>query len=463
MTTRAQTVDTIIDAGWVIPVAPDENVSLTDTSVVIQKGQIHDILPTKSVKGRYITDLRLDRRSCVVMPGFINAHTHAGMTILRGRADDLPLLKWLREAVWPIEAEFASRPEFCHDGTLLACAEMVKGGVTCFADKYFFPAAGAAAVLSTGMRAVLGLPIVAFPTGYANQPDEYLKRGHEVWQTFRDESLLTFAYAPHAPYTVDTADWLRIRDASHANNLPIHTHLHETADECNASEALDRSNPACHRSDAACRPFKDLDNHGVIGPNFIAAHMVHVTDEEIEICARRGMHVVNCPTSNAKLASGFCPVHKLVAAGINVALGTDSACSNNSLDLRSEMKLTALNAKNLARDATVIPAATAIKMATINGARAFGLDKTTGSLEVGKAADIISIDVATHSGNTPIFNPHSAVVYASERSDVRDVLVAGKFLFKDKDYCTIDLKKVLQRAKYWQDQMMEKFPIKKHW
>lgn len=457
--TGTTAVDVIIDAGWVIPVAPDETRCLTNTSIVIRGADIVDLVPTEIVAEKYTAKTRLSRPSSVAMPGMVNAHTHSPMTLMRGRGDDQTLLDWLRTTVWPIEAEFASNPEFCYDGCLLAVAEMLRGGVTTFADMYFHPAAAANAVVRSGMRAILGIAVIAFPTKYASTIDEYLENGHAARAEFSHESRITWAYAPHAPYTVPTSLWQRLRLLAEENDCKIHTHLHETTDECSASAALDRSNPACHLSDRPCTPFADLDHMGLANDRLVAAHMVHLTDEEIDRCASRRVNVVNCPTSNAKLASGYCRVDKLLKAGVNVAIGTDSACSNNSLDLRAEMKLTALSAKNLSGDASFLPAATAIKMATLNGAEAFGLADTIGSLEIGKRADIICIDVNTHAGNSPMFNAHSAVVYASAREDVRDVLVDGKFLLCDGEYKTIEIKQVLERSDYWRRQIDEKFPM----
>lgn len=452
--------DTIIQGGWVLPVCPDETVALENHSVVVKDGLILDILPTAEASTKYEANDVLDRSSSVVMPGMINVHTHTGMTLMRGRADDLPLIQWLHEVVWPIEAAFASKEEFCEDGALLAAAEMIRGGVTCFSDMYWYPAAGARVALRTGMRAIIGMILIEYPSAYAQNVDEYIARGHEVLDRYKDEPTLTFTYAPHAPYTVATEAWKKLKELSETRNITIHTHLHETKDECIASGLLDRDNPACHLSDNECHPLEDFKRMDLLSSKLVAAHMVHVTDEEIELCAEKGVHIAHCPSSNSKLASGFCPVHKLLKAGVNVALGTDSACSNNSLSLLEEMKLTALNTKNLAGDPTVLPASMAIKMATINGARAFGIDDVTGSLEIGKSADIISIDMHTHAGNSPIFDAHSAVVYTAAREDVNDVMVEGKFLLKERKYRTLDIDDTLKRMKYWRAKIMEQFPKK---
>lgn len=336
---------------------------------------------------------------------------------------------------------------------MLAAAEMIRAGVTTFSDMYHFPAAAASAVVRSGMRALIGMPLLGFPTPYATNDEEYIARGEDVRKRFSGEERIRFAYAPHAPYTVSSQAWRKIKTLSEASALPVHTHLHETQDECNASLVLDRANPACHWSDNKCHPVEDLNRMGLLNSNLIAAHMVHLTDHEIRLVAEKGVHVVHCPTSNAKLASGFCRIPDLLKAGVNVAIGTDSAACNNSLDMLAEIKLAALFAKNVSGDATVLPAPMAIRMATINGARALGLEHVTGSLEVGKAADLICIDVGTHAGNSPMYNPHSAVVYAATREDVTDVMVDGNFLLREKKYCTLDIADTLRRTDYWRKQI----------
>lgn len=453
----ATCVDTLIVAGWVLPVAPDENQVLRDHAIAITSGKIIDILPASDARSKYTAAMQLDRPESVVMPGLINAHTHTGMTLMRGLADDMPLLQWLHEVIWPVEAVFASKEEFCYDGVLLSVAEMVRGGVTCFADMYWSPDAAARAAIEIGVRAIIGMTLIAFPSAYASEVDEYIDKGHQVMERYRGEERLTFAYSPHAPYTVPTSAWEKLKDLSEEKGLRVHTHLHETEEECTASLALDRNNPACHMSDSKCHPLENFARIGLLSDRLVAAHMVHLTDDEITLCADMGVHVAHCPSSNSKLASGFCPVHKLLSAGVNVAIGTDSACSNNSLCMFNEMKLTALNAKNLAGDASAVPASTVLKMATINGAKAFGIDGITGSLEVGKSADLICIDVETHAGNSPMFHPHSAIVYAASRDDVNDVMVDGKLLLRCKKYCTLDLVDILRRMKHWRREIEQRF------
>ena len=453
-------IDTLIRAKWVLPINPTKVEALQNHAIAINEGKILDILPSQNSSSKYQPIEIIDRPQSIVLPGLINTHAHTGMTLMRGRADDQPLLKWLQESIWPIESTFASKEEFCHDGAFLAAAEMIRGGVTCFSDMYMFPDGGAKVALRTGLRAVIGMVIIGFPSGYAKTIDEYIDNGHKVMDKYKDEQTLHFAYAPHAPYTVPTDAWLRIKQLSEQHDIPIHTHLHETKDECTSSLILDRKNPACHTSDNPCHPLQDFEMKGLLSSKLVAAHMVYLTDDEIRLCAERGVNIAHCPTSNAKLASGFCPIPKLLKAGVNVALGTDSAVSNNSLDILAEMKMAALTAKNIALDATVVPAAEAVKMATINGAKALGIDDVTGSLQIGKSADLICIDVETNVGNSPAFDPFSAVVYASSRSDITDVMVKGKLLLKEKKYQTFDESDVLRRVEYWRDQINDQFPNK---
>jgi 5-methylthioadenosine/S-adenosylhomocysteine deaminase len=406
----------------------------------------------------YAPRLRLDRMKHVILPGLINSHTHTGMTLMRGKADDEPLSKWLQETVWPIEMAFVASDGFCEDGAMLAVAEMVRGGVTTFCDMYWFPEAAARVALQTGMRAVLGMIIIGFPSAYAGSIDEYLSKGASMMEEHANETRLHFAYAPHAPYTVPDDAWMRIKNLSDSSGLRIHTHLHETRDECAASASLNRDSMSCHQSEHAMRPIANFHRMGLLNKRLIAAHMTQLTDEEIALCAEFRVNIAHCASSNAKLASGFCPIHKLLDAGVNVALGTDSAASNNSLDLFAEMKMAALVAKNVAGDATVVPAAVALRMATLNGAIALGIDDVTGSLQAGKAGDLICVAMDTHAGNSPVFDVRSALVYAASRTDVTDVFVEGAHLVKDSSFERIDEADLVRRAQSWAERINEKFP-----
>lgn len=453
-------VDTVIAARWVIPMEPDEHVLLHHHAVVVDAGKILAVLPMADAYASYAPRSLIERPSSVLIPGLVNAHTHTGMSLMRGCADDEPLMKWLQETVWPIEAAFVSTPGFCKDGAMLAAAEMALGGVTTFCDMYWFPDAAARVALEIGLRAALGLIIIMFPSDYAQTVDEYIEKGHAVRDKYAAESTLHFMYAPHAPYTVPDSVWERLRDLSADNELPIHTHLHETRDECASSAILDRSNPACHQSNQTCRPLENFKRMGLLSPRLLCAHMTQLTDDEIKLVAEHRVHIAHCPTSNAKLASGFCPLHKLDAAGVNVALGTDSAASNNKLDLFGEMKMAALVAKNVAGDATVVPAATALRMATRNGAKALGLEDVTGSLSPGKAADITCVSMETHAGNSPVFDVRSALVYAAARTDVTDVFVEGRAVVRDGELVSVDEQSIVSLTREWADRINKKFPPK---
>ncbi|MDP3482317.1 MAG: TRZ/ATZ family hydrolase, partial [Sulfuricella sp.] len=332
------TVDTLIDARWIIPVEPARQ-TLSRHSIAITDGVIRDILPTGEAHAKYSAKQHFRLDDHVLIPGLINLHTHAAMSLLRGLADDLPLMDWLNNHIWPAETKFVS-PEFVRDGTLLACAEMLRGGVTCFNDMYFFPAAAAQAALSAGMRAAIGIIVVDFPTAYAADADDYLSKGLAVRDEFRGEPLLSFTLAPHAPYTVSDKTFAKVLTYAEQLDLPIHIHLHETHDEI--EESLKQY---------GVRPIERLHRLGLLGPNLIAVHMVQTNTEEIRLLAEHGCHVAHCPSSNLKLASGIGPVMEKLEHDINVGLGTDGAASNNRLDMFAEMRLAALLAKGQSRQA----------------------------------------------------------------------------------------------------------------
>ncbi|MCW9023326.1 MAG: TRZ/ATZ family hydrolase, partial [Gammaproteobacteria bacterium] len=370
-------IDTLITARWIIPIEPDETV-LENHAVAINKGRILELLPIDEAETKYQPETLIKRDQHVLMPGLINAHGHAAMTLMRGLADDLPLMDWLTQHIWPAESQWVN-PDFVHDGTLLACAEMLRSGTTCFNDMYFFPDEAARAVEQAGMRATIGLILIDFPTAWAEGPDEYLKKGITLHDQLRNNSRIKTAFAPHAPYTVSDEPLKRIRTYAEELDIPIHIHVHETEHEVN--ESIEKF---------GMRPIARLEQLGLLNPHLLAVHMTQLTDDEITLIADAGVHISHCPESNLKLASGFCPVQKLNQAGINVALGTDGAASNNDLDMFSEMRTAALLGKAVANDASALSAWQVLKMATLNGARALGIDEETGSLTSGKAADIIA-------------------------------------------------------------------------
>ena len=435
-------VDTLLHARWIIPVEPDHAV-LEHHSLAIKDGRIHRLLPTREARRLHRADYDVELTEHALIPGLVNAHTHAAMTLFRGLADDLPLMDWLNNHIWPAEGAWVNA-EFVRDGTQLAIAEMLKGGVTCFNDMYFFPDETAQTAADAGMRAVVGMILIDFPTAWAGDAEEYLRKGLELHDRFRNHPLIATAFAPHAPYTVSNGPLERVRVLADELDVPIHMHVHETAAE--VQQGMESH---------GMRPLQRLDKLGLASPRLLAVHMTQLTDEEIAAYARSGAHVVHCPESNLKLASGFCPVHKLLQAGINVAIGTDGAASNNDLDMFAEMRAAALLAKAVAQDASALPAALALRMATLNGARALGLEDETGSLLPGKAADIAAVRL-DNIETQPLYHPVSQLVYAAGRHRVSDVWVAGQHLVKEGILTTLDEQEILAKARAWQ-QKIRKF------
>jgi 5-methylthioadenosine/S-adenosylhomocysteine deaminase len=436
-----QTIDTLIHAEWVITV-DSHNTVLPQHAIAIHDGRVVDILPSSDAQQKYQSESVHQLENHALIPGLINAHTHAAMTLFRGLADDLHLMEWLQDHIWPAEGKWIS-DEFVHDGTMHAAAEMLRSGTTCFNDMYFFPDVTARVIDSVGMRAVVGLILIDFPTVWANDADEYISKGLEVHDHYRSNTRITTAFAPHAPYTVSDAPLQRIETLAEELDLPIHIHVHETAFE--VKQAIDQT---------GLRPLSRLHDKGILSPRLLAVHMTQLTDDEIELLATSNANVVHCPESNLKLASGYCPVQSLTKAGVNVALGTDGAASNNDLDMLGEMRTAALLAKSVAGDASAIPAQQALRMATINGAKALGLDDTIGSLEVGKAADIVAIDMGVLE-TQPLYHVISQLVYSTSRNQVRHVWVAGQQLLKDNQLTTIDENEVIKKSRAWRDKIFQ--------
>jgi len=432
-------IELLIHASWVIPVEPADTV-LENHAIAIQDGKIVDILPSDLATSSYEAELVIDKKGHALIPGLINSHGHAAMSLMRGLADDLPLMKWLNEHIWPAEQAHISR-EFVHHGTDLAVAEMLRGGTTCFNDMYFYPDETAKCAEAAGMRAVVGLIVIDFPTVWAKDADEYIHKGLDVHDQFRHDGLITTAFAPHSPYTVSNEPFQKVAMYAEELDIPIHIHLHETEDEI--KQGLEQY---------ANRPIERLAELGLLSEHTVAVHMANLTDHDIELYASSGGSVVHCPESNLKLASGFSPVEKMTQKGINIAIGTDGAASNNDLDMFGEMRTTALLAKGVAADARAIDAFKALEMATINGARALGLGDICGSLLEGKAADIIAINLETIE-TQPLYNPISQIVYAVGRHLVSDVWVAGEHLLKERVLTRMDEEQIISAAKGWQQRL----------
>ena len=428
------TADLRIDAGWIVPVEPAGQI-LSNHSLLVQDDRIAALLPSQQADAWRCTE-RIRLPGHVLIPGLVNLHTHAAMTLLRGYADDLPLMDWLDRHIWPAEARHASH-DFVRDGTRLACLEMLSGGITCFNDMYFFAEAAVAAALEAGMRIAAGLILVDFPTAYAADPDGYLQKGLALRDACRDNPLASFCLAPHAPYTVSDRSLEKVITYAEQLDLPIHMHLHETTAEI--QQSLEQY---------GVRPLARLKSLGLLSPGLIAVHAVHLNDQEIDWLAHHGCHVAHCPSSNLKLASGFAPIARLLAAGVDVGLGSDGAASNNRLDLFGEMRLAALLAKGVAGDPATLPVAQALEMATLAGARALGLDQEIGSLKVDKQADIVAVDLAAP-GSQPCYDPLSDLVYSVGRDQVSHVWIGGRLRVENGHCLTLDIDETLRAVGRW--------------
>ena len=420
-----------------MPVEPAGAV-LEQHAVAVRDGKIEAVLPASQARARFAgyEELALDHH--VLMPGLVNAHTHAAMSLLRGLADDLPLMRWLEEHIWPAEMKHVSR-DFVRDGTLVACAEMIRGGITCFNDMYFFPDASLEAALAAGLRSVQGMIVIEFPSAYAADAADYLRRGLEVRDRHRDEPLATFCLAPHAPYTVSDSSLRQISTLAAELDTPVHIHLHETRGEVERSMA-----------EHGVRPLERLARLGLVEPSLVAVHAVHLEAAEIDLLAKQGASVVHCPSSNLKLASGFAPVHSLLKKGVNVALGTDGAASNNRLDMFQEMRTAALLAKAVGDDPQAMPAHAALRAATLSGAKALGLEAIIGSIEPGKAADLVAVDFSAPE-LSPCYDVVSHLVYAAGRENVSHVWVGGRLLMREREIENPALERLESRWQLWQN------------
>ncbi|MEE9570727.1 MAG: TRZ/ATZ family hydrolase [Gammaproteobacteria bacterium] len=437
----SQRIDTLICPRWTIAVEPDTEVN-EDLVVAIDKGRILALLPRALATERFEPDALHERPDHVLLPGLVNAHTHAAMSLMRGYADDMPLSSWLEERIWPTERSLVN-PDFVADGTRLAVAEMLRGGTSCFADMYFFPDKVADVAVETGIRAAVGMIAIDFPSPWAATPDEYISKGLAVHDTYRAHPLVSTFFAPHAPYSVSDETLRRIRQLADELEVPVQTHVHETARE--VEDAVSQSGQ---------RPLQRLEELGLLNSGLIAVHATQLLDSEIESLALAGSSVVHCPRSNLKLASGACPVAELLAAGVNTALGTDGAASNNRLDLWAEMEMAALFGKHVAANAAAVPAPAALKMATINGARALGLADEIGSLVAGKLADMICVEL-TEAAVRPVLDPLSQLVYCAGREQVSDVWVGGEHLLAGGSLTRMEPATILERADQWGKRVLD--------
>ena len=431
--------DLLIEAGWVVPVQP-HGVALEDHAVAVSDGRILAVLPSHEARTRFAPKESVQLPHSALIPGLINAHTHNPMTLMRGVADDLPLMQWLTGHIWPIEAAVIG-PDFCADGVELAVAEMLRGGTTCCNENYFFPDAIGKVYERLGFRCRLGLPVIEFPTAWAASQDEYFDKALAVHAQFRGHPLVSTAFAPHAPYTVSDASFERIVELSERLDVPVHCHIHETAQE--VADSLKQY---------GVRPLARLERLGVVNRRLIAVHMTQLTEAEIALCAQCGVSCVHCPESNLKLASGFSPVEAMRRAGVNVALGTDGCASNNDLDMFGELRTAALLAKGVAQDAAALDAASALRMATLDAAKALHLDADIGSIESGKFADLAAVrldDLETQ----PLYHPISQLVYATGRHQVHWVWIGGKARLRERELVDTDVAALVAKARRWRERI----------
>ncbi len=434
--------DQIIHAKWIIT-CEDRNRVLENHALVIKDGKILAILPSKNTAELYQAASEQHFSTHTIIPGLINSHTHIAMNLFRGLADDLELMDWLNNHIWPAEGKWVSH-DLVYDGSLLAMAEMLRGGITCFNDMYFFLDATAEAAERAGMRAHIGLTVIDVPTAWAKTPDEYFAKGLEFYQRYKNHPRITPTMAPHSTYTVSIENLIKVKELADQHQLKINIHLQEAPSEVEQSIKLYQK-----------RPLQRIQEIGMVTDKLIAVHMTQINADDFALLEQSKASIVHCPESNMKLVSGSCPVEQLLQRGINVALGTDGAASNNDLDMFGEMRSAAFLGKMTANDPKAVSAETVLKMATINGAKALGIDHLTGSLVPGKAADFIALDLEQIE-TQPLYHPVSQVVYAASRHQVTDVWVAGQQLLKERQLVNVDEGEIIAKAKEWRDKIQQK-------
>ncbi len=428
--------DLIVDAGWVLPVAP-ANTVLESAAIAVTDGRIVKLGDSEHLHAEFAAVEAVSLPRHALAPGLVNAHGHAAMTLLRGMAEDAPLETWLSKQIWPTEASWVDA-DFVRSGTQLAMIEMIRAGTTCFSDMYFFPEVTAQAASRAGMRLQVAFPIIEFPNAWSANSDEGFHKGLALHDKYRADPNIRIAFGPHATYSVSEADLDKIVMYAEELDANVQIHLHETLEEVAEAQARVGTTWVRH-----------LNDHGLLSPRLQAVHAIHLSEDEIELLAETGVHVVHCPTSNLKLASGVCPVTNLLGAGVNVGLGTDGAASNNSLDLLLEARLAALLAKHQASDASALPAHRALELATLGGARALGIDNDTGSLEPGKAADMIAVDLSAARFH-PMYDPIAQLIHTHSASAVSDVWVRGRRVMNSGTLTTIDESAVIREVDQWQ-------------
>ncbi len=420
---------TLLLPRWMLSLEPGAGVE-TGQALLIEGERIAAVGPRDPLLAAHADADRVELADHVLMPGLVNSHTHSAMSLLRGVADDLGLMDWLNNHIWPLEKQWVSH-EWTRLGSLLSAAEALRGGVTMLNDMYFFPEAMAEAALQAGIRTAVSINVIDFPTGYASGPDDYIAKGIAAYEKFKGEKLLQFTSSPHAPYTVSDETFTKLLKLSEREGLVMHCHIHETLDEVEGG-----------LKQFGVRPLERLEKLGLMNEKMIAVHMVHLTDAEIEMLAKNKVHIAHNASSNLKLASGICRVADLDAAGVNVALGTDGAASNNRQDMFEEIRQAALLAKGSTGKPTVVPARRALEMATINGAKALGRDDDLGTLKVGKLADVIAVDLSAPECR-PVYHPDAQLVYVAAREHVSDVWVNGERVLNKRVLTRFDIGAVL--------------------
>ncbi|QPF73740.1 TRZ/ATZ family hydrolase [Roseateles sp. DAIF2] len=426
------TTTKILKAQWVLTMSPGSEV-LTRHAVVIEGERIAAVLPWEQAEAQYPSAERVELGRHVLIPGLINGHTHSAMSLLRGVADDLALMDWLNNHIWPLEKKWVSE-DWTYQGSLLSAAEALRGGVTYLNDMYFFPTAMARAAVDSGIRAGVSINVIDFPTGYASGPDDYIAKGLAAFEQFKGERLLDWTSAPHAPYTVSDETFIKLRELAEKHELQMHCHIHETQFEVDESV-----------KQYGMRPLERLNKLGLLNEKMMAVHMVHLNEDEIAMLARQKVHLVHNPNSNLKLASGVQPLTALEAAGVNTILGTDGAASNNRQDMFGEIRAAALLAKGVTGNPLTVSARTALEMATIRAAKAMGRGDELGSLEVGKLADVVAVSLDALECR-PVYHADAQLVYVAGREHVSDVWVGGKQVLKGRELTTIDVPALLDRT-----------------
>ncbi|GAB4539839.1 MAG: amidohydrolase family protein [Thermodesulfovibrionia bacterium] len=433
-------VDLIIKADYILTM--EDGLPVIDNgAIAISNGRIRDVGDESSVLTRYESQRMIGGGKRVAFPGLINTHTHAAMVYFRGIADDLPLQEWLERHIWPNEMRWLTAG-FVDDAIELACLEMLKAGVTTYADMYFYQSVAAKRLQEIGMRAVLGTGIIDFPWGdYARTPDDYFRKAEENIKEWKGHELITPCVAPHATFTCGPENYKRAKEMADRYDVPLHTHLSETGFE--VSECVKRYGK---------RPVEYLDDLGILSERLFAAHCVWVDEREIELLARRNVGVSHCIESNLKLASGVSPIPQMLKAGIRVGLGTDGAASNNDLNILGEMATVAKVHKAYSNDPTAIDSKTALLMATRYGAEILGLGREIGTITPGKKADIVIANL-NHPHLTPLYDIYSHITYAMRPSDVESVIVNGRVVVEDGKALTIDEEVVMEKARGWQERI----------